>query len=150
MTRRTRNFLCIWLIFAGLANYIAYGITYAWLEGDAKNGEIRVTTLDDGSHRTTYFVAGHFIRHGATGKLHEVTRRQWIYSYVHSISLWGTHAMILLAMLTLARPHIIATMRDSPVRGPTFITAAATLIVVIFGAATAWFMLEFLAELSKH
>lgn len=150
MTRRARNLLCIWLIGIGLANYVVYGITYAWLEGDAKNGEIQASQAPGGGLHLTYYVAGHFIRHGATGKLHEVTRGQWIYSYVHSISLWGTHAMILLAMLTLARPHIAATMRYSTVSGATFVTISATLIVVIFGAATTWFLLEFLAELHKH
>jgi hypothetical protein len=150
VTRRTRNFLCIWLIFIGLANYLVYGITYAWLEGDAKNGEIQVTPTVTGGQHLTYYVAGHFIRHGTEGKLHQVTRGQWIYSYIHSISLWATHAVILLAMLTLARPHIAATMRDSRVTGMAFVTIVATLIVVIFGAATTWFILEFLAELHKH
>ncbi len=142
--------MCIWLIGVGLANYLAYGITYAWLEGDAKNGQIQVQPLVAGGEQVTYFVAGHFIRNGPKGKLHEVTRGQWIYSYIHSISLWGTHAMILLAMLTLARPHIMATMRDARISGETFVTIAATLIVVIFGAATTWFLLEFLAELHKY
>lgn len=141
--------MCIWLIFIGLANYVVYGITYAWLEGDAKNGKIQMVVTPMGQH-LTYYVAGHFIRNGAEGKFHEVTRRQWIYSYIHSISLWGTHAMILLAMLTLARPHIVATMRATRVRGETFVTIAATLIVVIFSAATTWFILEFVAELNKH
>jgi hypothetical protein len=150
VTRRARNFLCIWLIGIGLANYLVYGITYAWLEGDAKNGAIQVTQTPVGGQDLTYFVAGHFIRHGAQGKLHQVTRSQWIYSYIHSISLWATHAVILLAMLTLARPHIAATMRHSRLTGAAFVTVAATLIVVIFGAATTWFILEFLAELHKH
>jgi hypothetical protein len=149
VTRRTRNLICIWLIFLGLANYVVYGITYAWLEGDAKNGEIQRIVTPMGQH-LTYYVAGHFIRHGAAGKLHEVSRGQWIYSYIHSISLWGTHAMILMAMLTLARPHIVATMRNTRIDGQTFVTVSATLIVVIFSAATTWFLLEFLAELHKH
>jgi len=149
VSKRKRNLLCIWIIFAGLANYLAYGIAYAWLQGDAKNGYVEVQNRPDGTAVKKYFVRGHFIKHGPQGKTREVTRGQWIYSYLHSISLWGTHAAVLLAMLTLSRPHIIATMRDSPIGGPTFITVFATLIVVIFGAATVWFALEFAAELSK-
>ena len=98
----------------------------------------------------TYYVGGHFIKHGAQGKFSQVTRRQWIYSYIHSISLWPTHAAVLLSMLTLARPHIIGTMRDSRVGGPIFITVVATLIVVMSAAAMAWFLLEFLNELHKR
>lgn len=149
MTRRTRNLLCIWLIGLGLANYLAFGITYTWLEGDAKNGQIQVAD-PPACPQATYYVAGHFIQHGMAGKLHQVTRNQWIYSYIHSISLWSTHAVILLSMLTLAKPHIIATMRSDRVQGTTFVTVAATLIAVIFGAATVWFVLEFLAELHKR
>ncbi len=153
MIRRTRNFICIWILFAGLANYLAYGIMYAWLQGDAKNGYVEVQPSDPDAaaeaRKVSYFVGGHFIRHGASGKFSQVTRNQWIYSYIHSTSMWATHAALLLAMLTMARPHIIATMRASPVRGPTFITVAYTLIVVIFGAATAWFALEFFSELHK-
>ena len=140
----------MWLILVGLANYLAYGISYAFLQGDAKNGYIEVQPSETGKHVMTYYVGGHFIRHGAQGKVSEVTRRQWIYSYVHSISLWATHAVVLLSMLTLARPHIIGTMRDSRVGGPVFITVVATLIVVMSAAATAWFLLEFLNELHKR
>ena len=141
--------LCIWLILAGLGNYLAYGISYAWLQGDAKNGYVTIDPGPDGARHAAFFVRGHFIRHGSEGKSREVTRAQWNYSYIHSISIWPTHAAVLLAMLTLAQPHIIATMRDSPMRGPTFITVAATLIAVFFGAATIWFTLEFFAELHK-
>jgi hypothetical protein len=52
-------------------------------------------------------------------------------------------------MLTLARPHIMGTMRDSRVGGPIFITVVATLIVVMSAAAMVWFLLEFLNELHK-
>ena len=139
----------MWLILAGLGNYLAYGISYAFLQGDAKNGYVEVKAQEIGRPQVTYYVGGHFIKHGAEGKFSEVTRRQWIYSYIHSISLWGTHAVVLLSMLTLARPHIIGTMRDSVVGGPTFITVIATLIIVMSGAATTWFLLEFLSELHK-
>lgn len=140
----------MWLILIGLANYLAYGITYAFLQGDAKNGYIEARPTKDGQSAASYYVGGHFIRHGAQGKFSEVTRNQWIYSYIHSISLWPTHAAVLLSMLTLARPHIIGTMRDSRLTGPIFITVVATLIVVMSAAATLWFLLEFLSELQKR
>jgi hypothetical protein len=141
----------MWLILAGLGNYLAYGISYAFLQGDAKNGYVEVAAHEAGRTHVTYFVGGHFIRHGATGKFSEVTRGQWIYSYIHSISLWATHAVVLLSMLTLARPHIIGTMRDNTlVGGPTFITVIATLVIIMSGAATTWFLLEFLSELHKR
>lgn len=142
--------MCIWLIFAGLANYLAFGISYAFLQGDAKNGYVEAKASPEGGQQRIYHVGGHFIKHGIEGKYNQVTRRQWIYSYIHSISLWATHAVVLLAMLTLARPHIVATMRDSRLDGPTFVAVATTLIVVIFGAATTWFLLEFLSELHKR
>lgn len=140
----------MWLILAGLANYLAYGISYAFLQGDAKNGYVEVTPSADGAPHVTYYVGGHFIKHGIEGKYNQVSRPKWIYSYIHSISLWATHAVVLLSMLTLARPHILATMRDSRISGQTFITVTATLMVVIFGAATVWFLLEFLSELHKR
>ncbi len=140
----------MWLILAGLGNYLAYGISYAFLQGDAKNGYVEVRPTESGRPIVTYNVGGHFLRHGAAGKYSEVTRRQWIYSYIHSISLWPTHAIVLLSMLTLARPHIIGTMRDSRIGGPVFITVVATLIVVMSAVATTWFLLEFLSELHKR
>jgi hypothetical protein len=136
--RRTRNRLCIWIIGLGLANLLAYTVSYAYLQGDAANGEIR-----DGK----YFVRGHFL-HGPEGKQKDVGRSTWIYSYVHSISVWPTEGMVLVALLILARPHIIATMKeDGMVNGQTFVTICITIIVVIVSAITFWFTLDFLRQL---
>lgn len=138
MNRRTRNLLCIWIIFIGLGNFLTYTIMYAYIGGDAANGQIV-----DGR----YFVRGHFM-HSLTGKESEVTRGVWIYSYLHSISIWLTVGAILLSMLMLARPHIIATMKEGFVRGPTVITVLATAIVLIVGMMTAFFSIDFVREIT--
>ena len=41
----------MWLILVGLANYLAYGISYAFLQGDAKNGYIEAQPPETGSRR---------------------------------------------------------------------------------------------------
>jgi hypothetical protein len=143
--RRARNRICIYVIFFGLLNYIAYGVVYAYIQGDARNGYVEVRA-EGGT--PVFYVRGHHIRHGVTGKETEVSPGTWIYSYVHSISLWPTHAAILIAMFILARPHIIATMKeDSWLQGTTFVTVCVTLIVLIAGTSTVWFLLDFLQKL---
>ena len=136
MTRQRRNWILIWIIVLGLANFVGYTLTYGYLEGDAKNG-----AFVDGK----YYLRGHFI-HDRQGRLTEddVSRATWIYSFVHSISIWPTVGAVLVAMFILARPHIIATMKtDSTVRGPTFITVCITVIVLLTVASTFYFILSF-------
>lgn len=140
MKRRSRNLICIWIIVLGLANFVAYTIAYSYIGGDAQNGQIR-----DGK----YYVAGHFI-HELEGRRCEVPRGVWIYSYLHSISIWPTVAALLLSTLTLARPHIIATMKEGFISGHTLITVFTTVIVLIVGAMTAWFVIDFLRELFER
>ena len=149
MQRRTRNRICIWLICVGLLNFAAYTIIYGQLGGDAHNGGIERIQSDDGEGETVYFIEGHFI-HGPAGRRTNVPFWIWIYSYFHSISLWPTMGIVMICMLTLARPHIIATMRESTwIRGPTFITVAVTLIAAFCSAMTIWFALGFAAEFSR-
>jgi hypothetical protein len=139
MNRRTRNKLCIWIIVLGLFNCLVFTVVYAYMGGDARNGEI----LEDG----TYTVRGHFI-HTREGKPTRVRRGAWIYSYIHSISIWPTQAAVLVAMLVLARPHIIATMKeDSLISGPVFVTVSITIIVLVVSVSTLWFILGFMAQL---
>jgi len=139
MNRRTRNRLCLWVIIIGLANCLAYTVVYAYIGGDAKNGEI----TEDGR----YEVRGHYLR-GQEGKATSVSRAAWIYSYVHSMTIWPTQAAVLIAMLILARPHIIATMKEgSFISGPTFVTVSITIIVLVVSVTTIWFILDFMAEL---
>lgn len=126
----------------GVANFVSYTMMYWYIGGDAKNGVIR-----EGS----YYVRGHHLRHegGEFGRESEVSRGVWIYSYIHSISIWPTIAGVLVSMFILARPHIIATMKqDAMIRGPTFVTVCITAVVLVTGASTLYFILDFLRTLA--
>lgn len=150
MTRVTRNRVLIWVIFLGLANFVSYTVMYGYLGGDAKNGDYR-----DG----VYYVRGHHLRHHAVeagagqqvsrGVESPVSRGWWMYSYVHSISIWPTIGAVLVSMFILARPHIIATMKqDAMIRGTTFVTACITVVVLVTGASTLYFVLDFVRALA--
>ena len=140
MSRQTRNRVMIWIIFLGLANFVAYTVMYWYLQGDAKNGAV----VD-----SRYYVRGHFIHHRGGQLSDEVSRGMWFYSYIHSISIWPTVGAVLIAMLILSRPHIIATMKsDAMIRGPSFITACITVIVLVTGASTLYFVLSFFDALA--
>ncbi len=140
MPRRRRNKVLIAIIGAGLLNFLAYTIIYAMIGGDAKNGWI---------NEGQCFLRGHFLRLGAEGHATQVSRPVWIYSYIHSISIWPTIGAVLCCMLLLARPHIIATMQeDSLIRGQSFVTAAMTIIVIITGASMIYFVTGFVQALS--
>lgn len=148
MQRRTRNRICIWLIIGGLLNFLAYTIIYGALGGDAKNGGKELVTGPDGSTTAVYYIGGHYLK-GIGGQRKVVPRWVWHYSYLHSISLWPTQAVMMISMLILARPHIIATMRESTwIRGPTFITVAITLTAVLYSAMTVWFVMQLIWEVS--
>ncbi|MFQ6047789.1 MAG: hypothetical protein ACE5K7_00310 [Phycisphaerae bacterium] len=120
-----------------MANFVAYTVAYNYIGGDAKNERVA-----DG----VYYVRGHFLR-GSEGKETAVPKPVWIYSYIHSISIWPTHAAVLLSMLVLARPHILATMKQGLIRGATFITVFATVVVLVTLISTVWFVLDFVREL---
>jgi len=138
MTRQRRNWVLLWIIILGLANFVCYTVMYWYVQGDAKNGFV-----EDGH----YFVRGHFI-HGTQGVAREVRPATWIYSFVHSISIWPTVGAVLVAMFILARPHIIATMKaDSPWSGSTFVTVCITIIVLLTGVSTLYFVLTFVDAL---
>jgi hypothetical protein len=72
-----------------------------------------------------------------------------MYSYIHSISILPTMAAIILCTLMLARPHIIATMKEGFVGGQTVITIFATVVILVVGAVTTWFILDFIHDLTK-
>jgi len=133
MDRRTRNRLCIWLIILGLSNFIVYAVVYAIIGGDAPNGYIR-----DG----LYYVRGHFV-HRTIGYEQDVPKWVWVYSYLHSISIWPSIATVLLAMLVLARPHILATYQNGVMKGTTLVTVLATLIVFVTGVIMLSFVVDF-------
>jgi len=147
--RRTRNRICIWLIFGGLVNFLAYTVIYEQLGGDAKNGGHGEYLNPAGQLEQGYYIRGHFIR-GLGGESKGVPLWVWVYSYVHSISLWPTQAAVVIAMLILAQPHIIATMRESTwIRGPTFIAVVMTITAVLASAMTVWFTMQFISELAE-
>ena len=143
MIRRTRNMICLWVIFLGLANFVGYTVIYGYIGGDAKNGEVR-----DGR----FFVRGHFIHiyNNPHGKDAEVSRATWIYSYLHSISIFPTMAAIVISTLILARPHIIATMKEGIVSGQTLITIFTTMVILVVSAMTIWFVLDFIRDLTEN
>ncbi len=138
MDRRRRNRICVWLIIFGLGNFLIYAVVYAIIGGDAQNGGIS----DDG----TYFVRGHHV-HRLQGYEQEVSRGVWIYSYIHSISIWPSIAAVLLAMLILARPHIVATYHRGIIKGTTLVTIMATVIVLVTSIIMLAFIVDFVRAL---
>ncbi len=139
MPRRRRNKILIWIIGLGLLNFLLYTVIYAIIGGDAKNGWI-----ENGQP----VVRGHFLHAGTEGQSTPVSTPVWIYSYIHSISIWPTIGAVLCSMLLLARPHIIATMQeDTFIRGHTFVTAATTVIVIVTGSSMIYFSVGFFRAL---
>lgn len=135
MPRRRRNKMLIAIIGIGLLNFLSYTIIYAIVGGDAKNGWI-----EEGS----CFVRGHFLHPGQPGQATQVPAWVWVYSYLHSISIWPTIGGVLCCMLLLARPHIIATMQeDHLIRGQQFVTASMTLIMIVTAASMMFFLVGF-------
>jgi hypothetical protein len=137
MTRRTR--ICIWVIIIGLANFLAYAVAYDAVGGEAVHGGVRAERID-GKLVRHYFLA-------ESGDLTETSRRVWIYSAIHSTSIWVTVGGILLAMLTLAKDRIVSSMRSTIIRGRTFITMVATVVTLISLLVTAWFLIYMLQHL---
>jgi len=131
MDRRTK--ICIWVILIGLANFLAYVILYWFFWGEAVNGHVE---LIDGQRR-------YFLQSGA-----EVSRGVFLYSGIHSISIWVTVAAVMLAMLTLAKDRIVSSMHSAIVRGRTFLTILATLITFATVVITIWFVLQFSRRLT--
>ena len=135
MPRRRRNKMLIAIIGIGLLNFLSYTIIYAIVGGDAKNGWI-----EEGQ----CFVRGHFLHPGREGQATQVPSWVWVYSYLHSISIWPTIGGVLCCMLLLARPHIIATMQeDHLIRGQQFVTASMTLIMIVTAASMMFFLVGF-------
>lgn len=137
MDRRTRTRICLWLIILGLSNFILYAIVYAIIGGDAPNGYI-----ENATGGAVYYVRGHFV-HRAVGYEQDVPRWVWIYSYLHSISIWPSIAAVLLAMMVLARPHIMATYQNGMMSGTTLVTVMATVIVLVTSAIMLMFIVDF-------
>ncbi|GMU32468.1 MAG: hypothetical protein HS101_14690 [Planctomycetia bacterium] len=142
MDRRTRNQLCTWLIVLGLGNFMVYAIGYAIIGGDAPNGYVK--HIETGP---VYYVRGHFV-HRQIGYEQDVPKWVWVYSYVHSISIWPSIAAVLLAMLVLARPHIMATYQRGMVSGVALITIMATVIVLVTTTVMILFIVDFIRRIT--
>jgi hypothetical protein len=132
MDRRTR--ICIWVILIGLVNFLAYTLMYVFIYGESVNGWVQVERGH--SH--------YFLQSGT-----EVSRGVFIYSGIHSISIWLTVAAVMLAMLTLAKDRIVSSMHRTVIRGRTFITILATIITFTTAVATVYFILIFTRNLAK-
>lgn len=138
MRRRRRNKLLIWIVGLGLFNFVVYTAMYTYIGGDARNGWVKAGRC---------WVRGHFL-HGTQGHASEVSLGVWVYSYLHSVSIWPTIGLVLCSVLVLARPHIIATMQeDNLIRGQSFVTVAMTVIALLTGAATIIFLIDFMRAL---
>lgn len=146
LPRRRRNKLCIAIIALGALNFIIYTILYAMLGGDAHNGERRVISNAADAPQVVYTVRGHFLR-SLAGQESVVSRNVWLYSYLHSISVLITSGAMIVSMLVLARPHIIATMRDGLIRGPVFVLTLGAVTTVTTMIAVALFVWDLVAEL---
>ena len=148
MPTRRRNKLCIAIIAIGLLNFVVYTLSYAVLGGDAHNGFTELVTRDDGTVERAFYVRGHFI-HGLEGRAGQVSRGVWIYSYLHSICVPLTSAAMIISMLVLARPHIIATMRNGWISGQTFVTVFGTVVVLVSAAVVVVFTADFIGDLTR-
>ena len=131
----------------GGLNFLFYTLTYAAIGGDAHNGFAKTIEADAGP-RAQYVVRGHFIR-TLDGRQREVSRGVWIYSYLHSISLPLTSGAMIISMLVLARPHILATMRDGWVSGQTFVVAFSTFVILVALSVATVFTWDFLSQLAQ-
>lgn len=145
--RRVRNIIFIRILALGAVNFLLFTLIYAALGGDAHNGGSRTIVNSDGTTRHAFYIAGHYIR-DPNGEQKEVSRAVWAYSYLHSISVWITSAAMILSMLALARPHIVATMRDGLLTGPTFVVAFGTIVVLLSSSAVFFFTWDFVSQLT--
>jgi hypothetical protein len=148
MPTRRRNQICIAIIAIGLLNFVVYTLSYAILGGDAHNGSRVWVTRPDGTSELAYAVRGHFIR-TPEGYSQVVPKAVWIYSYVHSILVPITSAAMIISMLVLARPHILATMRDGWISGQTFVTAFGTIVILVSFGVVVVFTAEFISRLTQ-
>ena len=114
MHKRTK--ICIWIIVIGMVNFLAFVVGYILLWGEALHGEVQQLPTGD---------LKYVLQKGA-----EVSRGAFIYSGIHSLSIWLTVGAVMLSMLTLAKERIASSMRVAIVRGRTLITILATIITI--------------------
>jgi len=127
LDRRTR--ICIWIILVGLANFLVFTVLYALIWGEAINGQVYVI---EGQRR-------YFLQSGQ-----EVSWWVFVYSGIHSISIWPTVGAIMLAMLTLAKDRIISSGYTTARRGRAMITLLAVAMAIIVCILTFLFARNFI------
>jgi hypothetical protein len=128
-----RSSICVYVILIGLANFLAYAVGYSILGGEAIHGHI-ISTGD----QVQYFLVG---------RTEPVARWVYIYSAIHSISIWPTFGAVMLAMLTMAKDRIVESMRSDLVRGRLIITLVAVVIGIIAVFYTYVFTREFVRQM---
>ena len=124
----------MWIIFVGLANFMLYIAGYVWFYGEAIYGHVEV-----GGEETRYFLQ--------SGE--EVSRGVFLYSGIHSISIWPTVGAIMLAMLTLAKDRIVEFTRGHVAGARVLITVIALLIGLSTALATFEFARTFADKLDN-
>ena len=132
MDHRTK--ICLWIIIIGLANFLLYTVGYVILNGEAIHGRI---VIEDGQKH-------YFLQSG-----NEVSREVFLYSGVHSISIWPTVMAVMLAMLTLAKDRISASMHSAVVRGRVLMTVFAVIIGLMSAMLTYDFAHTFVHRFEK-
>ncbi|MBT3278251.1 MAG: hypothetical protein HN370_02645 [Phycisphaerales bacterium] len=125
--------ICLWLILLGLGNLFAYTVTYSVVGGESVRGKI---VEDPATGERHYFL----------DKDVEVSRGEFIFMGVHSISVWVSIGAIMLAMLTLAKDNIADSLKNAAMRGRTLCTVLAVLIGVCVGVQTFRFIDQFSAH----
>ena len=128
-----RSSICVYVIVIGLANFLVYTIAYLIIGGEAIHGKIIST-----GGQTQYLLGG---------RTDPVSRCVFIYSAIHSISIWPTFGAVMLAMLTLAKDRIVESMRSALVRGRAIITLIAVIITIIAILLTFMFTRQFVRQM---
>ena len=128
--------ICVWVILIGLVNFLAFAVAWFAIGGDAIGG--RVVLAPDGGMA--------YLLKAPSGPEIAVSRGVFIYSGVHCISIWITVAAVMLAMLTLAKDHIVSSMRSTIMHGRILITILA--VVITLAVCVMSFL--FVRELVNH
>ena len=125
--------ICLLLILVGLANLFAYTVAYSVVGGESVRGKISEDP-DTGERR-------YFLDQGD-----EVTRGEFVYMGIHSISVWVAIGAIMLSMLTLAKDNIADSLKSAAMRGRTLCTVLAVVIGISIGGMT----FRFIDQFSNH
>ena len=128
-----RSSICVYVILIGLANFLAYAVAYLIIGGEAIHGQIIST--------------GGQVQYILVGRPEPVSRCVFIYSAIHSISIWPTFGAVMLAMLTMAKDRIVESMRSDLVRGRMIITLVAVVIGIIAIFYTYMFTRQFVRQM---